>query len=187
MIKISSYSGKCDCYDTLVAIHQYTEEQLKNNVKIYVGDSSTPLHIESYKDLIPYYPYIIGSAYFNNEEKSAVIHLSSESFVDMNERERLELYLKLALKEYNKCKRTKTEFVVENVVNNIIGFSDWNKKEVTELVKKVVWLGKNATIEGIHLRTQEHYRRKLVNEMIKNGLDPIEYGYGRFVEEVGTY
>lgn len=179
---MSMFSGKCDCYDTVVVIHQYTEEQLKNNIKIYVGNNEEALHIESYRDLIPYYPYLIGSAYFNNEKSNAEIHLSSESFVDREEHERLELYLELALKKYNKCKRTKTEFIVEDVVNDICGLNDWNKEAIAELVRRVALNGKKAVIDDIHLSMHEYYRQKLVNKMLENGLDPAEYGYGRFIE-----
>ena len=30
---------------------------------------------------------------------------------------------------------------------------------------------------------QEYYRQELVDEMIKHGLNPADYGYGRFIKE----
>ena len=31
---MSKFSGRCDVYDSFVMIHNYTDEELKNNVKI---------------------------------------------------------------------------------------------------------------------------------------------------------
>lgn len=178
---MSIYSGKCDVYDTLVSIHQYTEEELIKNVKIYVGNSDEPLEIESYKSLIPYYPYIVASAYFNNKDRQAIISLSSESFVDEEERERLEWYLKDILKIYNRCKRNKEEFDVEMAVDGVSWFSD--KDVIREIARRVKESGARATLDGIHLEFHEHYYRQLlVDKMIENGLNPFDYGYGRFVE-----
>lgn len=178
---MSLYSGKCDVYDTLVSIHQYTEEELINNVKIYVGNSDEPLKIESYKSLIPYYPYIVASAYFNNKDRQAIISLSSESFVEEEERERLEWYLKDVLRIYNRCKRNKAEFDIEMVVDSLPLFSD--KNAVREIARRVKESGIKATLDGIHLEFHEHcYRQLLVDKMIENGLNPSDYGYGRFVK-----
>lgn len=56
---LSRYSGKCDLYDSLITIHGFTEEEIKTNVNIYVGANKDPLHIESIKDVIPYYPHLV--------------------------------------------------------------------------------------------------------------------------------
>ena len=82
---MSRFSGKCDVYSTLVDIHEYTDEELKNNIKIYLGDMDIPLPIESRKDLIPCYPHIVSSAGFNNTERSANIRITKDSFVDSEE------------------------------------------------------------------------------------------------------
>lgn len=163
-------------------MNQYTLEELQNNVKIYVGDNEKPLKIEKLSDLIPYYPYIISSAYYNNTERKSVICLSSESFVDKEERKLLEFDLKQVLKIYNRCKRKKTEFNVEDVVEKFC-WSDFNKDTITELANRVKENGKKATIVGLHLSMHEHYRQILVNEMLKNGLNITDYGYERFQKE----
>lgn len=179
---ISRYSGKCDFKDTL-EIHGYTLEELQNNVKIYVGNSEEQLHIEKMEDVIPYYPYIIGSAWFNNVERKAVIHLSSKSHVDSDEREFLEIELKNILKIYNRCKRKKIEFDVEDAVKKLT-WNGWNEEVYRELANRVKRYGKKATIDGIHLRMHEYYRKLLVEEMLKHGLNPCYYGdYERFVNK----
>lgn len=179
---ISRYSGKCDVYDSFVMIHNYTDEELKNNAKVYLGKSDTPLKLENMKDLIPYYPHLISVGCYDNTERKSVIHITSKSFVDIEEQETLEYYLNRILTIYNRCKRKKIEFNVDDVVKEIC-WSDWNKEAITELVNRVKETGKKATIDGIHLTMHERYRRELVKEMIKNNIDPTKYGYGRFVED----
>lgn len=156
---------------------------MQNNVKIYVGNNTEPLHIEKMEDLIPYYPYIIGSAYFNNAERKSVIHLTSESWVDIEERDILEFRLKDLLRIYNSCKRKKIEFDVKEALKKIV-WGGWNEEPYKELANRIKENGKKATIDGIHLKMHEHYRQDLVDEMIKNGLNPLEYGdYTRFIKE----
>lgn len=133
---MSCYSGKCDLADT-IEIHDYTLEELQNNVTIYVGyDNPEPMHIEKMEDLIPFYPYIIGCASYNNVERKAVIHLSSESWVDYEERDILEWRLKDLLRIYNRCKRKRTEFNVDEAVKEIT-WNGWNEEPYRELANRV--------------------------------------------------
>lgn len=178
---MSRYSGRCDCFDSLIEIHNYTLEELQNNVKLYVGKNEEPLHIEKMEDLIPYYGYIISCAYYNNAERKAIIRLTSESWVDIEERENLEWRLKDLLRIYNRCRRKKIEFNIEDALKEIV-WNGYNEEPYRELTKRVKENGKKATIEGIHLRMHEIYRKELVDEMLRNDLNPAEYGYSRFVE-----
>ena len=157
---MSKYSGRSDFFDSLM-IYNYTEEQLKNNVKVYVGNSYIPLKIESYKTLILYYPHLICSSYHNNKEGSAIYHITAESSVDRNEKEILEVYLDRIIEFYDKCKRKKVEFKVEDAIKNAY-FIEWNKEQVIEIAKRVELHGKKANIDGIHLRVYEHYRKILI-------------------------
>lgn len=179
---MSVFSGKCDCYDSLISIHEYTDEELKNNVNIYIGNVRTPLKIESCKDLIPYYPHIVYASCHDNSERKSTIYLTSESWVDIEERESLEFRLKELLRIYNRCKRKKIEFDVDEAVKKIC-WMGWNEEPYRELAIRVKEHGNKATIDGIHLRMHEHYRQELVDEMIENGLDPVYWGYGRFIKE----
>lgn len=183
---MSKFSGKCDFADSL-EINKYTLEELQNNVLIYIGNNPEPLHIEKMSDLIPYYPYLIGMAYHDNKERKAIINLSSESWVDREERYRLETYLKYILRIYNRCKRKKIEMSIDDVVEEIC-WNDWNKEQVTELANRVKKCGKKATIDGIHLKMHEHYRQELVDLMVENDLEPCRYGgYERFVNKERIY
>lgn len=176
---ISRYSGKCDLYDVVIEIHKYTLEELRNNVNIYIGDSREPLHIEKTADLIPYYPYIVGFAHYDNVKREAVIILSAESFVDKEEKDRLKRYLKQAIKIYEKCKHKKMDYIIDDVVSEIYWISD--KEVIEEIVKRVSVSGMNANIDGLHTKMHEYYRQQLADEMERNGLNPADYGYERFV------
>lgn len=185
MITISRFSGKCDLYDCLVDIHQYTEDELRDNVKIYVGyGKEIPLKINTYIDLIPYYPYTIGMAYFNNSERKSIIYLSEESFVDREEREFLEYKLKRVLKIYKKCKKKHIPFDRETAMQEIDPYN-LNYDTCMKLLNRVETFGEKATISGLHLSMHERYRMELVTEMIFNGLNPAKYGYRRFLK--GNY
>lgn len=178
---LSKFSGKCDVYDTLISIHQYTNEELKNNVKIYVGGGKEPLQINSEKDLIPYYPYIVASASFNNPERKSIIQLSKESWVDTEERDSLQFKLSQVLKVYNRYQRKK-EFFDKDVALDIICHTGFNRDICEEIVERVAKYGKKANIDGLHLMVHEIYRRELVEVMLNNGLNPADYGYERFCE-----
>lgn len=147
---------------------------------IYVGKNTEPLHIEKMTDLIQFYPYIIGCASYN--EGKSIIHLSSESWVNREERECLEWKLKELLKIYNRCKRKKIEFDVDEAVNQIC-WNHFNEEAYRELAKRVKEKGKKATVDNVHLKMHEYYRRELVDEMIKNELNPSDYGYERFIKD----
>ena len=133
-------------------------------------------------DLIPYYPYVVCTAVHNNADRTATIRLTSESYVDVEERERLNLYLEQLLKIYNRCKREKTKFDIKEAVDEV-SFWNFNVEAIMELANRVAKSGKKATIDGIHLKMHEFYRKQLAEEMLKSGLNPTEYGYERFVNK----
>jgi len=177
----SKWSGKCDVYDSLVAIQRYTDEELANNVNIYMGfgENQKKLDIKCNKDLIPYYPHLIATSWHDNAERKASIHITSESFVDREERESLEFCLKELLKIYNRCKRKKIEFDIDEAVKEVT-FNGWNEEPYRKLAIRVKEKGRKATVDGIHLKMHEYYRQQLVDTMIENGLNPADYGYERF-------
>lgn len=204
---MSNYSGKADFYDHLFMSREpATEEEALNKfngTKLYIRQplpDSFDLEValknkvnipetyykkveySSIKDLIPLYPHLISFAGIDNaDSRNSVVCLSSESFVDREERESLEWRLKELIKIYNRCKRKKIEFDVEAAVKEIT-WNGWNEEIHRELAERVKKNGKKATIDGIHLKMHECYRRELVEEMLRHGIDPCEYGYERFVK-----
>ena len=139
------------------------------------------IEYSSMKDLIPFYPYLISLATSNGANtNNSVICLSSESFVDREEKELLEYKLKRLLTVYNRCERKKIEFNVDDAIKEVV-WNGWNEKPYRELTERVKKRGKKATIDDIHLEMHEYFRQKLVNEMLKNDLNPADYGYERFI------
>ena len=139
------------------------------------------IEYSSIKDLIPFYPYTIAMAFYSKNPYESMICLSSESFVDREEREILEYRLKRLITIYNYCTRQKIEFDVEEILKDFV-WDGWNEAAYRELANRVKINGKKATMDGIHLEMHEYYRKMLVNEMIKNGLNLTDYGYERFIK-----
>lgn len=207
VIFISRVSGKYDFCDSLFGSVETEEEAFNkfNGTKLYIiqplpEDFSWEEALEnkvnipetyykkveyfSIKDLIPLYPYLIGFAgYDNTDSRNSVVCLSRESFVDSEERKNLEFRLKRLLTIYNRCKRKKTEFNVDDAVKEIV-WNGYDEEPYRELANRVKMHGKKATVEGLHLKMHEYYRQLLVEEMIKHDLNPCDYGdYERFVNK----
>lgn len=207
MIIISKFSGKCDYFDHLWMGAETEEEAFNkfNGTKLYIcqplpedldweyafeNKVNIPetyykkVEYSSIKDLIPYYPHLISFAGVDNTNpRNSVVCLSRESFVDSEERESLELRLKHLLKIYNRCKRKKVEFDVEEALKEVV-WNGWNEESYRELANRVKENGKKASIDGIHLQMHEYYRQQLVNEMLKHGLNLADYGnYERFIDK----
>ena len=202
---MGKFSSKSDFYDHLFMSAKSEEEGFEkfNGTKLYITQPlpnnfdfkkeleegvNIPetyykkVEYSSLKDLIPYYPYIITMGYHDNEDPSkSIVCLSSESYIDKSEKEFLELRLRCLIRAYNRCKRKNVEFNIEEEVNKIWFHPDWERDVIIEIANRVKEKGENATIDGLHIWLYEHYRKELVHEMFKHGLDPKDYGYGRFV------
>lgn len=204
---MSKFSGKSDFYcHVFMSSKPLTDEELFEKfkgTKLYIArplpddfsfekareeNISIPetyykkIEYSSIKDLVPYYPHLVSMAVCDNTDShKSVVILTSQSYVDMEEQKLLDLYLKDVLKNYNRCKRKKTEFTLEGVLNEFC-YNEWRKDIYVELYQRVKESGKKATTEHLHLSSFEHYRKKLVEEMMKYNIDPAEYGYDRFVK-----
>lgn len=200
---MSKFSGKCDFYDHVFMSFDTQEEAFKNfnGTKLYIKqplpdnvDFSEAIkngvnipetyykkvQYSTISDIVPYYPYLVSIAYVDNgDSKNSIVCLSSKSFVDIAEAKSLQIDLKNLIKIYNRCKRKKIKFNVDEAVSEVC-FGEYNKEEITELANRVAKNGKNATIDGVHLPTKDYYRQKLVDEMVRFGVNPAEWGYERF-------
>lgn len=154
---MSQFSGKCDLYDSAVAIGEYDIK----NIKLYLrkGDRNYPLKLEEPRDLIPYYPYIPFVSCYSDGIYRAYI---SESFVDQEERQLLESQLSWLKREWRKAKRKGEEFNPDR---------EWYNKKLIERVKEQ---GEKATIDGIHTGMGNHWRKKLAEELAANGYEDRE-------------
>ncbi len=159
---MSLYSGKCDFCD-MCDIHNI-DNILKSNV--YIGWNIIPLKIESEKDLIPYYPYIVALSSTTNGVGE--IRLSTESYVDKQDRETLEWYVKDCQKYMNKCKRKKEIINIEHFDNQ------YHRDVYREILIKLMDKKKEFALDGIYLPMAEYYRKELYDEMVKNGWDEFK-------------
>ena len=152
---MSRYSGKCDLYDSVIGYYDIKDI----NLFISKGERLIPVKLEEPKDLIPFYPYV---PYFIAGNKGKWTGYINESFIDTEERELLSTELKYLKREYRKAKRKNIEFNPDkNWYNN-------------DLILRVKEQGEKATIDGIHRAMQNHFRKKLAEEMEKNGYKDID-------------
>lgn len=163
MIAISQFSGKCDCYDHF---SEYTDEQLQKS-QIFIGDQIVPLRINNQHDLAPYYAHIVG--FVGCCDGITVCRLTEKSYVDYAEEEDLTWELCDLKKYYLKCKRNKVPYTVEEALKKMC-FTTLVETDY-ELAKRVEMYGNKATIEGLHRSTSDHYRNRLLEEMLRLGWD----------------
>jgi len=155
---MSIYSGKCDLADH---IEINNDRYLKYDY--YVGKNAIiPLRVNSLKDLVPYYPYLISMSGWRDNH--GIVILSSDSFVDEEERDHLTWMLDRMKKAYRAAKRKKIEFVNPDPVFT-------NSEEIFKRVKES---GENATIDGIHTHFANMCRDALIKEMINVGYSADE-------------
>lgn len=174
---MSMFSGKCDFYDH-ISIREYTDQDIKDKLVVYVGKNKTPLKATSRKDLVPYYPYLIVVSVCTDGKHT--VTLSKESYVDTEEKEILEYYRKYLLRIYRRCKRKKEPFNIEQAVQQVSLIGSRNI-HIIELAKRISENGNKATIDGIHIESKDWYRHKLIDEMKKYNINPKEYGYERLI------
>lgn len=169
---MSMYTGKYDFADR-ISSYNSLEEALKKT-KIYAfGHDLVPLAMKEPKDLVAYYPYLIGIAVGNKEGYQA-IHLSSESYIDTSERERLEWVLRDAKKYYRKCKRKKEDFNVEECLKKICFFDQKDYKR--QVVERVAKDGEKADVDGIHIPMFDYGRRIWYKDLVDAGWDEMQAG-----------
>lgn len=84
-----------------------TPEDIVGRSDIYLGDAK--VEIKTSKDLIPYYTHIVASACYTKDNGNS-IHLSKESFIDSEEKERLVWRIMDAIKFARKAKKEKKPF-----------------------------------------------------------------------------
>lgn len=201
---MSRYSGKCDFADHIWMSANTEKEAFEKfkGTKLYIVQPlpedfdlqkaldekiNIPetyykeIKYTSIRDLIPYYPYLVRFAVcYEEKTRNSVVCLSAESFVDREERESLEFKLKRLLTIYNRCKRKKIEFNIDEAVKES-AWDEYDEEIYRILAERVKEKGKKATIDGVHLKMHERYRKELVDEMKRKGLNPADYGYERFI------
>ena len=160
---MSMYSGRCDvadCYD------DKSDEYLQKS-NFYIGEDIVPLRINNQHDLAPYYPYLVAVA--GSDGTRSTISMSTESYIDIEEREHLDWKLRDLQKYRRKCKRNKVPYVEEEALKKTILFEPTDVDR--EIARRVGQYGDKATIDGLHDSLHEYYRNRLFEKMVELGWD----------------
>jgi len=185
----SCFSGKCDLYDSLIEIGKVTDF---SKVHIYINDNPVELRIDSYKDLIPYFPCVSRVETHSNGEYR--IWLSGKPWYRIEEEDLLRIYLRDLTTCYNKLKRDKN-LSLETLIERYNSKYNWrsHKEElITELASRLIEVkGKKdkVYIGDLYLPSKDWFRKRLYEEMIKNGWrEEVAYywcyGWNRWTERV---
>ena len=172
---MSKSSGKCDFYDGVVAIHcdgdtsKLEEFLARTTIRVRGADGRDHVvSVKNEKDASLYYPYLEAIAAFNNHEGRNSIVLSSQSFIDSEERERVGWYVRDVMSYWRKCKKEKKAFDVEECVQ-AKGFFWTDTTMLRKVAEKVAKDGNKAEFDDIHTNMHEHYRREWFEEMVRVG------------------
>jgi hypothetical protein len=182
---IIGISGKSDFQDHVEMFDG--ADNLINNYRIYAHDNDViPLKFEKPADLIAYYPYLVVIRCADKD--GGIIHLSSESFIDSEEKEQLQWRMDRAKAVYRRCKRKKIPFDREAAVKDICWIDEPKPFEV-EIIDRVERDGNKATIEDIHDPMHDRMRDMWYELMIDNGWDENKaykwvYGWYRWLDRI---
>lgn len=174
---MSQFSGKCDFYDCFVAIHSDGDEnKVEENLKrldLYIYGKDGRAHkvvSNTIKDIAKYYPYLeLIQSY--SKETGYNVYLSSDSFIDQEEREHIGWYVEYVFKYWRKCKRNKKPFVAEECMKELSWLRDEYLRDIAERVEKS---GTKAEFDDIHDDLHEYYRRKWFEELVRLGYTETE-------------
>lgn len=165
---MSKFSGKYDFADFVESVGS---DAAIDKYKIYIGWNVIPLKFETAADLIPYYPHLIIFE-AHNESGCGVVRLTEYSYVDEQENDMLKYDLEDLLRYWRRCKRMNKEFHVDDAYEAMVWYiNDAPPQHIIELTNRVKENGDKATIDGVHIKHYDNYRRYLFDEMTAHGWD----------------
>ena len=176
---MSRFSGKCDFYDGVVAIHCDGDtdklEEFLAETDIYIRGRDERTHkvvVQNEKDAVKYYPYLESIAAFNRNGRNTIV-LSSRPFIDSEEMEILGWHIDDARKYWKKCKRNKVECNVDEYITHR---SSWSCSEYLDrpIMEKIIKDGEKAEFDDIHDNMHEYFRRRWFEEMVRVGYSEWE-------------
>ena len=184
----SCFSGCCDVYDSLIVIGEVTDF---SKVHIYLHDSPVELRIDSYRDLIPYFPCVPSiTTHCNGEYR---ICISGKPSYRKEEEDLLRIYLRDLTTCYNWLRRNKNlslETLVEKYNSKYSWWGSPKEEIVTKLASKLIEAKGNkdkVDISDLYLPSGDWFRKRLYEEMINNGWEESVayrwcYGWNRWAE-----
>ena len=177
--------GRSD-FEDICSMH-YKPEEILEKYQVYAdANAIIPLKMESEKDLVAYYPFLVTLMYSNKEE-GGCIRLSPECYIDFEERERIQWRYDEVLKYYKKCKRKKEEFDKNHALMLICWHEEPESYQI-ELVNRIAELGAKATIDDLHDEMHDRMRKQWFELMVENGWNENTayrwvYGWKRFLQK----
>lgn len=173
---MSQFCGKCDFYDGFVEIRcggdeEKIKEELKK-LKLYVRGKDGRDHLvksDTIKDIAKYYPYLEAIACSSDDGFTVI--LSSDSFIDQEEKEYLDWKIIDVLKWWRKCKRNKKPFNVDECVEKL---SWMNTDQLRIIAERVAKDGEKAEFDDLHDPMHEHCRKRWYEELRRIGYTQIE-------------
>ena len=125
----------------------------------------------------------------NKDKDSGKIYLSSESYIEHEEKEHIGWKLDALKKYYRKCKRKKEPFDKNAALKKIIWLDENPRLYEIELVNRVANFGEKATINDLHDDTHDQMRKKWYNMMVKAGWSETQsliwvYGWERYLDGI---
>lgn len=187
---MSKYCGKADLCDSIM-IDLDSGTSWDTIVKSYHlskhnrDGTVTEIPISCKEDFIQYYPYIIISGAWSKENGSHLM-LSSESYVDFENRERIKIYIEMFKRDFDKrkrrCKREHKEFDLYEYATEWVNDTSkhWGKLDAACVDAITQAIDNNFELDKIkygYTNMAKYYRNLLRQEMLDNGLDPEKYGY----------
>lgn len=174
---MSMFSGKCDFYDSFCMIggdgdEEKINEQLKKlNLFVHGKDGRDHrVKTETIKDIAKYYPYLEAIGIYDGETGYRIF-LSSDSFIDQEEREHRNYMIEDVQKYWRKCKRKKEKFDPDKCAEELW----WDDKEtLKEIATRITQDGNNAEFDDMHFPLWEHYRRRWFEELVRLGYTEYE-------------
>lgn len=150
----------------------YTDEQLQQ-CSFFIEDNPVPLRINNQHDLAPYYPHIMIMG--SGENGVWNCQITSHSFVDYEEEERLNWRLQDFKKYRKKCKRNKIPYIESEAIKECFYLQPTDVDK--EIAHRVGLYGDKATINGLRIEIYEICRNELLNEMVRLGWDERKARY----------
>ena len=157
-------------YDSLIEIGEVTDF---SRVHIYINHNPVELRIDSYKDLIPYFPCVPSVEIVSNEEYR--ISISGKPSYRRDEEDMFNIYLRDLTTCYNRLKHDKNLSLETLVERYNSKYSWWGlpKDElIAELASRLIEAkGKKdkVDISDLYLPSGDWFRKRLYEEMINNG------------------
>lgn len=142
----------------------YFDENGWNNVEL--------LDIKCLKDLLPYAAYIVNMASWSKDY--CIVYIGTESYVQKMEQERIEWAARDAKKVYDRCKRQKKEYNVEDVAREITYPDQEVEDYVFEIVKRIKAHPYSFKLNDISVPICKYYKYNLYDDMIKMGYSQDE-------------